>query len=453
MVSLVGAALAGAGLPTVNTVLSIASRVVQLAKELKERDEAIDTITTKVEKIEKSIRDLEKNPSAQQRFEFYLEQAKMTLKKAEGLICQFADQHWLHKLFNAKDVKRRILELDEKLVELMMILLGLVSGEFCKIAQEEETKRKQAESASKLQEHLIAGRYADLTTTMLFSGGESVAQAQSTRAKQAVVPESILGDAWAGRFHVVSQKLYRQGLDEKARKTLANSCGRMYTLLHQAVFWDSLFGVITLLDNEAETDERTKADDEDLGIPEGSTALHIAVVTVNVEIVRVLLFRGADPKAQNKAGHSPKDLAAIGEHRQGIKELFESVDEIKYRGGELCAYSRAQAARGSGSAGSAAGGRGDWVNVRTLLNEGLVNPNMKTPSRMLYPLHQAAEQGNLDMCKCLIRFGALPTLRATGRKRGKLPSDMAADNHHSQVAEELRKVEQEAESELAARGR
>lgn len=57
----------------------------------------------------------------------------------------------------------------------------------------------------------------------------------------------------------------------------------------------------------------------------GFTALHYAVLTDNIEVVKVLLKAGANPLIENDSGHRPVQYAKEGEIKQMLQEYGDKV--------------------------------------------------------------------------------------------------------------------------------
>jgi ankyrin repeat protein len=180
----------------------------------------------------------------------------------------------------------------------------------------------------------------------------------------------------------------------------SQSDGRLnYSLLHQAVFWENMDGVVLLTNRGADLNASTLRDDAKFSVKRGSTPLHLAALIGNAKIVRQLLCDGADASIQDHDGNTPAQVAATDACRRAI-ETAEELQSMTIR--MLTAASK-----------------GDWDTVRKCIYDG-VPPNAAPQNKNFYLLHHAAKEGALDVCVELIRAGALPTLLS--KKDAKLPS-------------------------------
>jgi hypothetical protein len=113
-------------------------------------------------------------------------------------------------------------------------------------------------------------------------------------------------------------------------------------------------------------------------VPYDRTQLHIAAVWGDVEIVELLLKRGADPNVKDDNGQTPLHIAALWGH----------------------------------------------VDVVRVLLEHRADPNAKDNDGKT-PLHYAAEKGHVDVVRVLLERGADPRI---ADNRGHIPLDYAKNS-------------------------
>lgn len=65
--------------------------------------------------------------------------------------------------------------------------------------------------------------------------------------------------------------------------------------------------------------------------PPGSAALHIAANSGSVELIRLLIRRGADPNLIRKDGHTPLSVAVVAGDQAMVKELVELGADVSVR--------------------------------------------------------------------------------------------------------------------------
>lgn len=291
----VGAAAA----PAIKGVIGLALRVAKGAKAAEVSDGLVGRIRDKVELLALLLTQLEENPKAKRLAEPYMQTALRVLEESGKIISQYTNQNWLQKFFHASEMRRRMEDLDRDMVMVSTTFSSYIAAgtmSFSDLGIEDQVEAAQEEASAELEGLLAADPHFAPED---FGGPRAVTELQLARGETAEEAVGIMPAGFLGRFHVVSQELLKVPVDQ--RPALANCSGNTYALLHQAVFWNSLYGVLLLLDNKANINAQTKADDRDLDIRRGSTALHLAVVTLNVDIVKVLLSRGADPQAKKRS--------------------------------------------------------------------------------------------------------------------------------------------------------
>ena len=152
-----------------------------------------------------------------------------------------------------------------------------------------------------------------------------------------------------------------------------------------------------------------------------STALCMAAWQGHNNVVNILIGKGADLEKVDKIGWTPLILAAMRGQKDVIQLLLHKGANTNIEGkyGETPLHY------------AAAYGHPDVVQV--LLDHG-ADPNRKTKSRQVTPLHLAAQMGHLDVVKILLAGGADRHMTDTG---GRTPTQLAANNHQSEVVELL----------------
>ncbi len=173
--------------------------------------------------------------------------------------------------------------------------------------------------------------------------------------------------------------------------------------------------------------------------PDGRVALHAALAEGEVEIVALLLERGADPKAVDSTGEGLLHWAARS-NRRAMLEIArdagrEAVDVVDV-GGRTPLSCAAQS--------------NDSETIDWLLEHG-ADPN-RVDFDGWAPLHYAAADGNVEAIHQLLRGGARPLLRlppVEGEDFGHLASDLARHfaSHRSEALLILESAEADEEAQ------
>jgi|GEM_PF-2312432 len=146
------------------------------------------------------------------------------------------------------------------------------------------------------------------------------------------------------------------------------------------------------------------------------TPLHVAASKNHIEITKLLLEHGADPNVQEEHGRTPLHVAASKNHVDVVKLLLErgadpnTQDENGHTPLHYSAF------------------YGQVDVVRLLLEHG-ADPNIQNKDGET-PLHVAASEGHVDIVRLLLEHGANPTLKD---KDGKTPLDLAKAEGHREV--------------------
>ena len=182
----------------------------------------------------------------------------------------------------------------------------------------------------------------------------------------------------------------------------------------QAVFKGDLPAIKELLASNPDLDVNYSDYDK-------RTPLHIAVAEGHLELVTVLLARGAHPNAQDRWGKTPLEDAACFK-RDKIALILRGSGAMHSFDPNTAAQKMCEAAKSN--------------DVEDLKRLGLcgIEPNI-TDYDQRTALHIAAAEGHLDACKVLLLLGAEPL--QTDRW-GHTPLADAESAGHTHVAEFLR---------------
>lgn len=134
---------------------------------------------------------------------------------------------------------------------------------------------------------------------------------------------------------------------------------------------------------------------------DGDTPIHVAAKFGTVEIIDLLLAKGADLRLANHKSFTPLEKAV---HREPGKKAFSEKEKSE------------QIAR-----------------VEKLLDAGALSELAASGKSLAYPLIVAAESGDLDMMKLLHKHGAL----VTGNRHGKTALGHAVTNMNMDMIEWL----------------
>jgi hypothetical protein len=184
---------------------------------------------------------------------------------------------------------------------------------------------------------------------------------------------------------------------------------------------------------------------------EGWTLLHYAAEANNLEMVRALLDRGADPTAKTKWGSTPYEIASA----TMVKSLLAKAVQSQARGGNsgsrqaapsptpsvrspvssskgesngICAMVRAEKINDGRSPTLRPWLRGrddvwyDHPDELALLLEDCVDPNYQDGEARQTLLHHAAQRDRVEVAKVLLAHGANPAIR---NRDGERPADLA----------------------------
>ena len=155
--------------------------------------------------------------------------------------------------------------------------------------------------------------------------------------------------------------------------------------------------------------------------PDGSTALHVAVLRDDLEIADLLISAGADVEAQTRYHITPLSLACTNGSTAMIRRLLEAGADPAGTSEEGQTVLMTASLTGNADA------------LRVLLTRG-VDVNVREPNRGQTALMWAASEGNSSAAELLIEFGA--GVSATS-KSGFTPLLFAARNGHIETAKVL----------------
>jgi ankyrin repeat protein len=152
------------------------------------------------------------------------------------------------------------------------------------------------------------------------------------------------------------------------------------------------------------------------------TTLHIAADRGDVDMVKYLVEKGANPSAHTLFGQTPLQVAAIRLNSEVVDYLSQLQGTAESAKGPSCGYNFLHLAA--------------WNGDATLINR-LVkakgDPSLST-SEGWTPLHLAAQNGHLKVVELLLQLGVeLEPVSVAGF----LPLHLAAQNGHGLVVERL----------------
>ena len=126
---------------------------------------------------------------------------------------------------------------------------------------------------------------------------------------------------------------------------------------------------------------------------QGQTALHVASRINAIEVMRLLIERGASLDARDVDGHTPLYMACVGDHREAVKLLLDSSAQLGLDESEavhiLCSLVKKR--------------RLDHIEtwVKAGIDVNAKNYDLRTP------LHLAADEASSEVVELLVRFGAI----------------------------------------------
>ena len=204
-----------------------------------------------------------------------------------------------------------------------------------------------------------------------------------------------------------------------------------WTDLHSAAFDGNVEEVKELLKKGANPNVREK---------DGDTPLHVAARKGSVDVVELLLKHGADPNILDKYGWTPLHNAAREGHVEVVKLLLEhgADPNIQDEYGDTPLHDAVFKGH---------------VNVVELLLKHGADPNIQNKYGWT-PLHAAASEGRVEVVKLLLEHGANPTVKD---KYGNTPLDLAREEGYdgvvSLIEERLRRGKRRPQRREAAKAR
>ena len=168
----------------------------------------------------------------------------------------------------------------------------------------------------------------------------------------------------------------------------------------------------------------------DVRNPRALTSLHVASQLDNVDIMRWLLDRGADPNARtSNGGWTPMYYATCVMHLEGLQVLLESKADINSQDDEgrtpLFYFLYINRTHSSLEAMKV-------DTVRRLLEHG-ADPNIPNNNHTS-PLHQESSLGRLEVTQLLLSHGAKVDAKDG---EGRTPFELAASNGHHEITKLL----------------
>lgn len=157
---------------------------------------------------------------------------------------------------------------------------------------------------------------------------DMLAEERGGKGRKQVKDDTILGRAFIGDFWKVIEFWGGDDVGE------LDDPGRTYAPLHQAVFWESLEGVVLLTSRGADPNVLTVRECPTLKVAQDSTPLHLAATIGNAIIVKQLICDGANENLVDANGLKPYDVAgtaacrAVLEDASGIRERMARFAEL-----------------------------------------------------------------------------------------------------------------------------
>lgn len=129
---------------------------------------------------------------------------------------------------------------------------------------------------------------------------------------------------------LLNHEYYQKNIDMPVLVGGTNTESCFTTALHCAISSSRLAQVLLLCEGAKREDDDPNAANPNQLSESGNSPLYMAVVTMNVDIVRVLMAAGADPSLPNAEGKSPLDLIKEKRSAQlGRKTKYENdIDRI-----------------------------------------------------------------------------------------------------------------------------
>ena len=244
-----------------------------------------------------------------------------------------------------------------------------------------------------------SSRYGDVDMIrLLLSKGAAV----NSPDGYSLEPGSTALHAAAGGHPEAAQLLLRAGAN--ASQTDANGL----LPLHNAARW-GYPEVIEVLSDEASVDINSRTD-------VGGTPIYYAALHGRVEVLRLLLERGADANIPDAQDVPPLYMAAEKNHSDVVRVLLEVVDP---RRATWKGFSPLHVAADMGSIAS----------LEVLLEDGRLSVNGQSANGAT-PLYYAARHGRLGSLETLLSYGADPSL---ARDDEFTPLYVAAERNHGDI--------------------
>lgn len=246
------------------------------------------------------------------------------------------------------------------------------------------------------------------------------------RMIETVAPPDEAEPTCSDLFHAVHQGDVKQAAHWIDGGADVNAKGgfREHTLLHEAIWWGHIELVKLLLGKGADVNSRDGS---------GRTPLHTAIECGYLEVVELLLQKGADVNAEaegafeGESGETPLDCAVRNRFRPAVSLLIQSGARLNYADAEedesLVDYTmrlddrkfaRLLVALGAETSIHTAAYTGDAKRVMALVDSGVEVDKLYEGDRT--PLHFAAGAGNLEVVKVLVARGANVNARTIYRE-------------------------------------
>eukprot|EP00667_Euglena_gracilis_P003048 EG_transcript_3055 len=413
--------------PFLLSVMSIAGVVYEAAKTAAANVQLFATLSQQSFTIQSLVTRLQTLGKLSPSLTVLLHEVYRVLNDALELVNKYANQHWVCNWLFANRMRDEVTDVynDLQRAALNLSLAIAVDGQE-KIQQIQELRISQpALPAPPLDDDPrgilslppVPDSALDLENILLHERCERL---------EFGTGDTPLSKARAGKF----MEMYKLLVDGMGG---ANDLGRNYTLLHQAVFWESKFGVVVLINYGADVNAQTIALDPTLQLAQGSTPLHIAALLGNEAIIRLLLCSGADPNIKDGKGMTPAQLNTSPQCRKLL------VDPAVVRlGQEMCGLAKGQ--RFAQAI--------DFAVRHHLPLDIKQYPGMEGSD--YYIIHQVAYGGDTQSYRIMLAHGACPLLRTMGKDgERRLPSAVARSQRKLDAAKYMELEERKAMDRLA----
>lgn len=383
--------------PPISPIFKICAAIVSQAALAIKNKLAFALLKERIDNLIRPLQEIQKSRNLQAKCGGAVQKVQSVLMEAQRLLERHSSEGWLKKWWHANSFKESFLGIDSELIWCITTLNFEVAAE-----HERRIRKVGKTSAEKDREHdaeilRLKKQVEELMSSDSIeqSGGTDIRTLlQEARASRSgsIVDEPanlVVSAARAGNFVEVDRLIHEQGAD-------VNASGRSYFLLHQAIFWESAYGVMMLLNHGADPNCVTKLFDRKLELAAGSTPLHLAVAYANEEIVRLLLLAGADPERADSEGKKPANIETTPSCTEALtQDLAQAVKELRK------ALFRSTV---------------DWEVIQSYIVEHKLPIDARLGQDFSL-IHYAAYQKDWQAYKMLVNYRAHPLLRSRLEKK------------------------------------